>query len=130
MGILSFFAVVERFHLDPEYFPEITKDLFSIEEILKHGVLPLGFKQQNTLVGKKQYLNVGFLSPRDTKQIAAVEALLKAKHQAIAGFLRYQVELIEYLQVLERVYDTGRDSVSKRASNLLHPLLQSHFQPH
>ncbi|MCB0418381.1 MAG: hypothetical protein KDD39_12075, partial [Bdellovibrionales bacterium] len=129
VGILSFFSVVERFHLNPEFFPQVTKDLFSEDEILKNGILPLGFKRQQSLSGKKQFLNVGFLSPRDGKQISEVEAILRSKHQAIAGLVRYQIDLNEYLLILDQIYGISPSSLSSKDLSELSPVLQNHLQP-
>ncbi len=37
------------FHLEPEYFPVATKDVFKVDELLKWGILPLGTKSAGAL---------------------------------------------------------------------------------
>ncbi|MEZ4751937.1 MAG: hypothetical protein R3B54_15290 [Bdellovibrionota bacterium] len=129
MGILRFLSVVERFHVEPQYFPLLTKDLFEIDEILKNGILPLGFKLQQSFGGKRQFLNVGFLTPRDSKLVSEVEALLRSKHGAIAGLIRYQIDLQEYLQILDSIYGVPFDSLAARNPAELSSVLQDHLTP-
>ena len=54
---------VDFFHLNPNYFPELTKDLIPLEMVLRYGVLPLGFKSEFGFFRRRKHVNLGFLSP-------------------------------------------------------------------
>lgn len=129
MGFLSFFSVVEFFHLQPDYFPETTKDFFTVDEILQYGILPLGLKTNRSLGSKGQLVNVGFLRPRETPIVAQVTQLVREKHPSLSGLVRYQIRLDEYLTILEKIYTIDSEKLIDRSPQSLAVPLQEHVFP-
>lgn len=101
----------EVFELDPKYFPESTQNVFPLEMVLRHGVLPLGYK------GKK--LNVGFLDPESKSDLEAVK-----KHLSDASFQRYEIRVDEMLKLLEARFQVLGSELQQHS---LHPIIQKHL---
>jgi replication initiation and membrane attachment protein DnaB len=99
------------FELDVKYFPESTQSLIPIEWVLRHGVLPLGMKQNK--------LNVGFLDPYSTTDFAAIQELLKKKK-----IQRFEIKAEQMLVVLNSKYGITLDAMQSIASVDLHPRIQ------
>lgn len=94
------------FHLDPHYFPESTKNLFSTDFIVKNGMLPLGFKTVYKMFRKKKILNLGMLHPEKKEILKEVESICKENlaDQSFGGVKIYLIERSEFMEILKTVY--------------------------
>lgn len=95
------------FYLDVNFFPEITQNLFDIPTMLKHGVLPLGFKTEMKFFRTKKLLNLGLLNPATAEErLPELKALAQQKLGA-DSFQDVKVYVIladQFLDVLARKY--------------------------
>lgn len=98
----------DTFHLDPAYFPAVTKDLLTQDELLRYRVLPLGYKRSFSLFRSAKTLNVGFVDPI-SENVNAVEKIAREKMgRDFSGMRIFKITKDEFLQVLKTVY--GIDS--------------------
>lgn len=99
--LLLYFRKADRFHLIPEHFPESTRNLLTVEQILAMGALPLGIKS-GTIVnfGLLDFRN---LITRDTLSGIASQQGKKAHF--------YVVEPREFWDVLQNCYRVSPASV-------------------
>lgn len=104
---------VDFFHVDPQYFPQETKSVFSVEDILRWGALPLGSKTEYRLFRKGKILNVGLLDPgrQDAKlAIAAAQEEAGKKYTNLKFFL---ILADQFLGILQSVYGVDPETLKK-----------------
>jgi hypothetical protein len=104
---------VDFFHVDPQYFPQETKAVFSIEDIVRWGALPLGSKIQYRLFRKGKILNVGLLDPGRADVKLAIAA---AQEEAGKKFTQLKFFLIladQFLGILQSVYGVNPETLKK-----------------
>lgn len=110
------------FHLNPAYFPQVTKDLFPVDVILRHGVLPLAHKTERRFIfGTRKRLNVGMLDPASKEALAAVEKLTAGQFDGIKIFL---VLADQFLEVVRQVYGVSPDQLRRKGADELSDRLQ------
>ena len=95
------------FQLEPEYFPSVTKDLFTKDQILRHGVLPLGYKSEFRWFRSVQRLNIGMLNPARTKSLDWVRQQIPN----VKSFKTFQILPDQFLATLEQHYGVGKASL-------------------
>ncbi len=119
-----FSPAIEAFDLNPKYFPEATKTLFSVDAILKHGMIALGFKAVGRLFRTEKKLNVGFLTPAEN--IAAAQAAIQGKFesQAQMNIQAYQIQASQLLTVLDQVFGISLERVLTLPDGDVHPELR------
>jgi hypothetical protein len=116
---------IDFFYLDARYFPAVTKDALSLDEILQHGALPLGFKKKSGFLSQKKAINVGFLDPGRAGNVEAVRELL-LRRLADAGVTEVKIFLVlsdQYLDVLRSVYGKDRTYLRGLEPGALDPSL-------
>jgi len=130
MGVLQNIFPVEQFHLDVGYFPEATKELFSVDLILKHGALALGFKTESSLFKSQKFLNIGLLNPKSRDCLTQLQAEAKQKlgTEGFTGTHIYRLRVGEFLQVLHVVYGLEETAVRSRNPEKLSPALVAFFE--
>jgi hypothetical protein len=95
------------FYLDVNFFPAITQDLFDAPTMLRHGVLPLGFKTEMRFFRTKKLLNLGLLTPDSAEErLPELKALAQSKLGAdsFQDVKIYVVLADQFLDVLARKY--------------------------
>jgi hypothetical protein len=113
---------VDFFHLDSHFFPETMKELLKPEVLVQYGVLPLGFKNENSFFRNKRILNVGLLDPSREDAVLAVESALKEKHRnEVDGCKVFLMLADQFLAVLENCYGLKLEDVRKIAEKLPPP---------
>ncbi|MCC7440811.1 MAG: hypothetical protein IT285_04215 [Bdellovibrionales bacterium] len=99
---------VNFFHIDTKTFPRTTLDLFPVEEVLKWGCMPCGFKTEVVERKEVKILNLGFLEPSDTANVQAVMKGLKGKEYGKSGRPNsvdpYLLLPDQFVEVLLQVY--------------------------
>ena len=95
---------INVFHLNPDFYPEETKHLLSIDDILRFGVLPLGFKTSSGLFRKRRDLNLGILDPTQKHVPMEIEKKVREKFPDLTGVRCYLVLVEQFLSVLHSVY--------------------------
>ena len=88
------FRKLDLFHIDPNFFPENTRKLIPISQILKLGALPLGIKAD-------KFLNIGLLNPYYLDARDLLNALAKEQGK-IAHF--YKIMPSDFVRVLTSHY--------------------------
>ncbi len=120
---------IDFFYLDPEYFPVATVKALSIEEILRYGAMPLGFKKKSGFLSKNKYLNVGFLNPANKAAVQAVESLVirRLENENVTSVKIFLIIADQFVDVLRSVY--GKDDAYIEGQNPadLEPLLRNYF---
>jgi hypothetical protein len=91
---------VDFFHLQPEYFPQHSRDALDLATILKWGVLPLGFKAERKFFSTKRILNLGALDPSRPGLREACTAACTQAH----GVRPYLVLGDQFVAILMKVY--------------------------
>ncbi|MGE0616347.1 MAG: hypothetical protein AB7P04_11970 [Bacteriovoracia bacterium] len=117
---------IDFFNLDTRYFPEVTKTLFTTEEMAKLGVLPLGFKTRYRFFRRSKVLNVGLLTPADKATAHAVEKMAKerlGKENSISGLKIYLILADQFIDVLGLVYGVPESTLAKLGAGNLNPTL-------
>lgn len=102
------------FYVDCNYFPPITKNIFTIEQMLKYGVLPLGFKTDMKLFRNKKLLNLGLVSPeRQGTTVPELEKLAKERigENTFQDIKVYLILAEQFFEVLEQVYSTSEADI-------------------
>jgi hypothetical protein len=107
---------VDFFHLNPEYFPQVTRDLFTVDQIIEWGALPLGFKTEHKFFRARKMLNVGFLDPARADAVQAAEAAARAKLGAngIHGLKVFLILTDQFLEVMRGVYRVDEAALRAR----------------
>lgn len=95
------------FHLNPEFFPRVTQDLFPIDVMVREGLIPLGYKSEFHWFRTRKRLNVGVLN---LEKISA-QAWVSAHVDTVKAFKTYQVLPEEFLQTLELCYGIERSTL-------------------
>lgn len=107
----------EFFYLDPTFFPQSTKDVFQVPEILKFGVLPLGLKKSFGLFKRGKFLNIGVLNPGDLQNIKNIEHLAKKRleKENLLGVKIFLVLSDQFLDVLREIYGKSESDILAEA---------------
>jgi hypothetical protein len=92
------------FHLNPEYFPRVTQDLIPVEDVVRYGVLPLGFKREFQWFRSVQRLNLGLLNPGRKDTLEWVRTHLGT----VKAFKTFQILPEEFLKTLELCFGVDR----------------------
>jgi hypothetical protein len=96
---------VERFHLEPEYFPKETKEWLSREQMLEFQMLPLGIKHKTKFFKKVGYLNVGSVNPKIRELHKEVDKIARERlGDSYGGYQIYQIQESEFKSVLDKIY--------------------------
>jgi hypothetical protein len=95
------------FHLDPNFFPRVTQDLIAVEDVVRYGVLPLGFKREFKWFKPVARLNLGLLNVERRETLEWV----RAHAGNVKAFKTFQVLPDEFLQTLELCYGVGRSTL-------------------
>lgn len=120
---------IDFFYLDPKYFPAVTKEALSVNEILRYGALPLGFKRKSGFLSQKKSVNVGFLDPGNEANVGSVRDLLLSR-LAKDGVTDIKIFLIlsdQYMDVLRNSYGKDRQFLQGCDPAELDPVLQLHL---
>ncbi len=110
------------FHLNPQFFPRVTRDLIPIEVIIRQGILPLGFKQEFHWFRSRKRLNLGVLSA-ERGQPALQELFPNVK-----TFKSFQVLPEEFLQTLELCYEVDRGKLLELSADQIDVSLALYLQ--
>ncbi len=103
---------IDFFHLQPEYFPQVTKSLLAPDLIVSHGVLCLGFKTVPGLFRSRKLLNLGLLDPSRKKSVEAATEVA-SQSAGVVGVKTYLLLAPQFVSVLEQVYGLGADKILK-----------------
>lgn len=107
---------VDFFHLDSDFFPSITRDLFEPEFLLRHGVLPLGYKDESSLFRKKRLLNVGFLHPTESSIREVEEKAISQLGKSLQGVRAFLLLGEQFVEVLEKSYGIPENAIRTRSA--------------
>ena len=108
---------VDFFHVDPRYFPQETKSVFTVEDIVRWGALPLGSKTDYGLFRKGKILNIGMLDPG--RQDAKLE--ISAAQEGGKQYTQLKFFLIladQFLGILQSVYGVDPEALRKEKSGI------------
>jgi hypothetical protein len=122
------------FALDPLFYPETTRGLFTAESMLKYGILPLGIGTESKFLKTRKVLNLGILDPSRQDSIAFAEMRLSELRQgqentfrkAIEGLKGIKVFLVladQFLGILHSIYQVREDTVRSRDAADLDPTI-------
>jgi len=107
---------VDFFHLHPEFFPQNTKDLWSLEKALGWGALPLGTKTEYRFFRKHKRLNVGMLDPHQEGAFEEIQLHLKDHFTSFKVFLLLADQFVD---VLSQHYGANVEELRKENSGKL-----------
>lgn len=117
------------YYIDTGVFPTETKDLFTVDEMIEHGVVALGISAGQTLFKKnKRTLNLGYLNPQNPARTAAVEALIRSKGVPFDSFKSYLVLVEQFVEVLGTVYNVDESFIAKREPAKIEECLQLYLR--
>jgi hypothetical protein len=117
---------VDFFHLDPAHFPESTRDLFSPEQMIRFGLLPLGLKRRRNWFRTRQTLNLGMLTPsREDARKFALETAMAKLGAPLGGVTPFLVLADQFVRILSEVYRIPEDKIRDLVSTSeIDPTLQ------
>ena len=120
---------IDYFHLEPQYFPKVTEEFLSKDEIFKYGALPLGMKKSYGLFSAKKLLNIGLLDPSNTENTKQIEALAieRLKAEKVHGLKIYLLLADQFLQVLKSVYQISEDQLNTYQTKEIDDTLQMYL---
>lgn len=120
---------IDFFYLDPRYFPAATKDALTLQEILRYGALPLGFKRKSGFLSKKKTINVGFLDPGNEETVQAVRAALLGRFggEGVTDIKIFLLLSDQYMDVLRMSYGKDHSYLQGCDPAALDPVLQLHL---
>jgi hypothetical protein len=106
---------VDFFHVDARYFPQETKSVFAVEEILRWGALPLGSKTEYRFFRKGKILNVGLLDPgrQDAKLAIAAATESQGEGKKYTQLKFFLVLADQFLSILQSVYGVNPETLRK-----------------
>lgn len=122
---------INFFYLHPDRFPKDTLKLFTVDEVLRYGVLPLGFKKKFRWFRRPtELLNIGLLNPGNPKRLDELDEIVRSR---IKGdkYQRIQVFLIladQFLGVLRSVYGLKVEDLESKPESELDPTLTLFLQ--
>jgi hypothetical protein len=100
----------------------------SVEEVIKHGALPLGFRKESRILGpsRRKILNLGLLDPSRHKEV--VDAIMargewKRRRKPFHSTNVYLVLVDQFLEVLEKVYGVTEGEIRGMDPSLVDPIL-------
>jgi hypothetical protein len=118
---------IDLFQIEPEHFPQATRALLSIDDIIRWGALPLGFKSHRRLLrGTEVTLNIGLLNPGPGNSTAVSEITRAARERSQGPIHGAKVFLIladQYLDVLRVVYGVNESELKSRDPAGIDPTL-------
>jgi hypothetical protein len=116
---------IDFFSLEPRYFPQITRDLFDPDLMLRFGALPLGFKTEFKLFRSRKMLNVGLLNPSRTDTLPGLEHAANSKlgPGRIQGIKPFLVLADQFIAVMGSVYGLSEDKLRALDPSKLDPTL-------
>lgn len=112
------------FHLEALYYPRATKDLIPLDQIVRWGILPLGFKSEFHWFRSRKRLNVGLVNCTQRK---ADQKEIEAELESEYPLKFYSILPDEYLMILDSVYGLKKDALLGPNSNL-HEIVQIYLQ--
>jgi len=117
---------VDFLHLDPAYYPRDGRDVFTVDAMVRFGMLTVGFKDLGGWWKRRRALNVGLLDPdrADARKAAELVALQQLEGHGLAGVKFYLVLAEEFLRVLESAYGVAVESLRSRAPEEIDPTLR------
>ena len=119
---------IDFFYLDPSHYPATTKEAFPLNEMLKHGILPLGFKSSQSFFRRGKYLNIGFLDPGSKENQKTIELLAKKNltSENVLGIKIFLILADQFVDVLKEVYQQPEETLP--AAKELHPILSNYLK--
>lgn len=70
---------IDFFHADPLYLPTESRDLYAREDVVKYGMIPMGFRVEHKFFRSRRMLNVGFVDPSRLDSMDRADALAREK---------------------------------------------------
>jgi hypothetical protein len=120
---------VDFFNLKPEYLPDATRQLFTTDEIIRMGVLALGFKSTSGVFRMKKDLNIGLLDPSRKETIKETERLAKERMgKDYSGIHTYLVLADQFVDVLQTVYHLSETDIRERKTGTIDPILHAFLE--
>lgn len=113
---------VDFFHLESQFFPKNSRDVLSLETVLRHGVLPLGFKSEYGFFRPGKTLNLGMLDPGRVESLKIVEEEAKKKSD-MTQTKCFLVLAEQFLEVLQQVYGVSMQDLTQRSPDSIEPTL-------
>lgn len=116
------------FNVSTVHLPRDASKLMSVEDVIKHGALPLGFRREAKILGpsRRKILNLGLLGPSRHKEV--VNAIYargewKRRKKPFHSTNVYLVLIDQFLEVLEKVYGVTEADVRRFDASEVDPIL-------
>jgi hypothetical protein len=121
---------VDFFHLDPQYFPQVTQALLSVDEMLRYGATPLGFKTEQKLFRARKLLNVGFLDParEDAQKLILAIAEAKLGAGSVHAVKPFLILPDQFMDIMTQVYGLKAADIRARDLTTLDGTLAMYFE--
>ncbi len=110
--------MTDHFKLDAHLFPASTREFIPVADMLKWGVLPLGYKKQSGVFGTQKRINIGMVEPGNPQAVQFVRDLLNKSYKISLKI--FQIDADEFLDVVHLVYGVPRKGAGsvREASDL------------
>ncbi len=121
--------LIDFFHLDSRYFPEVTRELLPVDAIVRFGALPLGYKTVPGLFRSRKVLNLGLLDPaREDAVDAVTEVVRPVVGEALAGVKTYLVLAADFVPLVEKVFALSPAALAKIPTEKVDPTLKMYLE--
>lgn len=121
---------VDFFHLEARYFPKVTQELLTGEDVARLGAVPLGFKTERKLFRTRKVLNIGLLDPE--RKDAVDELIQRAGERLGAGQVQgtkvFLVLADQLLEVIAQVYGKSETDLRRMDLAKVDPTLAMFFE--
>lgn len=114
---------VDFFYIKSEYFPKATQSLFTQDEMILYGVLPLGIKIQKNFFKTKKILNLGFLNPGDVQKLEKVKKIIHSRNPEFNEFRDFLIISDHFLEIIEKIYSVSASELFKKKKNEIDSVL-------
>ncbi len=121
---------IDFFYLDSKYFPAVAKDILSLDEILRFGALPLGFKKKNSFLSSKKIANVGFLDPGNDDSVNKVRSILleRLSPEGVSDVKIFLLLSDQFLDVLQNIFGKDKAIIKTLDPSALDRVLALHLR--
>lgn len=70
---------IDFFHADPLYLPQEGRDLYTREDVVRFGLIPMGYRMEHKFFRARRMLNVGFVDPSRLDALDRADAIAREK---------------------------------------------------
>jgi hypothetical protein len=121
---------IDFFHADPLYLPVEGRELYSREDVVRYGLIPMGFRMEHKFFRARRMLNVGFVDPSRLEALDRADALAREKlgNGGIHGVRAWLVMPEHFWNTITQLYNVTPEWVLALGEGKVDPTLLQYVQ--